>query len=226
MMNLIFNILSGFFLISLLVSCDQLQSNNDEASELSHPLTIKGMQLGLDFDTQLKLGEKNGICKNDLPEEKVCQYKITESVYARPELHYSLYNGNRVLSGIKLILNSPFNFPVVINGIDNVKDAEYPSLKKIEITEIIELYNNKYGIGEQEEWENGGTVEWNVGDMHITLEYVTTMYANAYQIHPQIKWAFLDDAYSTTVSYEYSDNMKHLLKDEATHESEPIGDNI
>ncbi len=224
MMNLFFKILSGYFLISLLESCDQLQPNNDEASELSHPLTIKGMQLGLDYQEQIKVGERNGLCSSDFNYGK-CNYKLTESVYVMPHLYYNLFQDEKVLGQVKLVLFSPYNFPVVKDQNRNVI-ADYPSLTKAEVNYVILMYLNKYGVSENEEWKDGGVAEWTVGDMHIKLEYYTTLYANGYQINPQIKWAFEKDAYSTTVTYEYRDNVKHLLKDEATHESEPIGDNI
>ena len=193
--------------------------------ELTHPLTVKGMKLGLDYNSQIDLGSKNGACKNDLPNSNKCQYKILDNIYASPELYYSLYNEEKVLSEVKLILNSPFNFPAVQDANRNII-AEYPSLLKSEIYEVIQLYKKKYGQGKNTIWEYGGMQEWELEDMHIELEYTKTTYAYGYQFHPQIRWAFQGDAYSVAVRYSYSEEMKKLLKNEKSHNGEPIGDKI
>jgi len=214
------------FILIILNSCGLGSDTNNLDKELPNPETIKGMKLGLDFDSQIEVGNQNGICKNDLPNDHICQYKISETVYARSGLYYSLFNGQKVLAEIKLILNSPFNFPKVINGMANGEDAEYPSLKKAEVDDIISMYKSKYGKGEKYEWEYGGTYDWTQGDLYIRLEYSTTLYSYGYQIHPEIKEFFQNDAYTVEIVYCYVDEIKKMLKNEKSHNGEPIGDKI
>ncbi|MCF8202925.1 MAG: hypothetical protein K9J18_07585 [Crocinitomicaceae bacterium] len=209
---------SVFFLVLLATpSCTN--------QELTNPLTVKGMKLGLDYNSQIDLGSQNGACENDLPNSNKCQYKILDNIYASPELYYSLYKDKKVLAEVKLILNSPFNFPVVQDANKNII-AEYPSLMKSEIYEVIQLYKKKYGPGKKTLWEYGGVQEWDFEDMHIELDYTKTTYAYGYQFHPQIRWAFQGDAYNVAVTYSYSEEMKKLLKNEKSHNGEPIGDKI
>jgi hypothetical protein len=200
--------------------------NSCNSPELSNPKTIYGMKLGLDFESQTKIAEKNGICKNDLPDNQICQYKLTETVYARPELLYSLFNEKKVLSEIKLILNSPFEFLVVKNGFEDGSDAEYPSLRMKEINEIISMFKIKYGNTEVTKTGDFGTCVWTQGDLNIKLEYQPTLYAYGYNIHPQIKDSFREDAYYVQITYCYVDEMEKLLKNEKSHNGEPIGDKI
>ena len=221
-MKLSFTIISNSIVLLILfatVSCSN--------QELTHPLTVKGMKLGLDYNSQIDLGSKNGACENDLPNayNTKCQYKILDNIYAHPELYYSLYNDKKVLGEVKLILNSPFNFPFVQDENNNII-AEYPSLTKSEIYEVIQLYKKKYGPGKNTLWEYGGVQEWDFEDMHIELDYTKTTYAYGYQFHPQIRSAFQGDAYSVVVTYSYSDEMKKLLKNEKSFNGEPIGDKI
>ena len=192
--------------------------------QLTFPSTIKGMQLGMDYDEQIKIAESNGICNNDLPNKR-CQYKITETVYARPKLYYSLYNEKKVLGQVDLILDSPYNFPKVEDEYQNII-AEYPSITKSEVDEIIQMFNVKYGKGEVYEDEDGGTIDWKIDDLFIRLQYYTTMYGYAYQIHPQIRYAFEKDAFVTTITYQYTDEKKKLLKNDKSFNGEAIGDKI
>ena len=206
----------NFFLLTLLMTGCQEQ--------LTYPSTIKGLQLGMDYDEQIRVAENNGICNNDLPDKR-CQYKITETVYARPKFYYSLFNDKKVLGQVDLILNSPFNFPTVEDEYQNII-AEYPSITKSEVDDIITMYNLKYGKGEIYKDDDGGTIDWTIGDLFIRLQYYTTMYSYAYQIHPQIKKAFENDAYVTTITYQYSEEKKKLLKNDKSFNGEAIGDKI
>jgi hypothetical protein len=209
-MKICFILLSGIFF-----SCQQ---------ELTHPLTVKGMQLGKDYDEQISIAEKNGICTNDLKDRR-CQYKITETVYARPKIMYSLYEGKKVLGQVDLMLNSPYSFPTVTDQEGNLI-AEYPSIRKSEVEEVITMYKIKYGKGDQNVDENSGVIIWTLDDLIIRLEYYTTNYGYAYQIHPQIRWAFEKDAFITKITYQYAEEKRNLLKHEKTHNGEVIGNNI
>jgi hypothetical protein len=217
MNKIFFKSIVAYILICALFSC--------ENKELSHPETIKGMQLGLDYDSQCELGEQNGICENDLPEKSICQYSILGDIYARPSMYYSLFNGEQVLAEVKLTLNSPTNFPSVEDEEGNII-AEYPSLTKSEVNDVIEIYTKKYGKGEVSEWEYGATYDWIIGDLFIRLQYSETTYAYGYQLHPQIKDFFQDNAYYVEIKYSYDDSMKKLLKNEKTYNDDPIGDKI
>ena len=205
-----------FFVPTLFLSSCQEQ--------LTYPSTIKGMQLGMDYDEQIKVAENNGICNNDLPDKR-CQYKITETVYARPKLYYSLLDDKKVLGQVDLILNSPYNFPTAEDEYQNII-AEYPSITKSEVDDIIKMYNIKYGQGEVYKDEDGGTIDWAIGDLFIRLQYYTTLYSYGYQINPQIRWAFEKDAYVTTITYQYSEEKKKLLKNDKSFQGEAIGDKI
>jgi hypothetical protein len=223
------NILLNFCLILSLgifqISCSGENSNSESDQELPNPLTIKGMKLGLDFKSQIKVGEQNGLCKSEF-ENGRCHYELSETIMAEPKLTYSLFNENKVLDFVEITLFSPFNFPTVSDENGNVV-AEYPSLTKAEIQEVIDMYNKKYGKPNEETWEYGGSEEWIVNDeMQITLTYTTTEYAFGFQIHPQIKEAFITDAFSTKVVYEYTEKYKELLKEDPNINGEPIGDNI
>lgn len=219
--------LSGFYLslLFLVSSCNGILTSNEETQQLSNPTTIKGMKLGLDYKSQIKVGEQNGLCKSEFVNDR-CHYELTETIIAEPKLTYSLFNDIKVLDVVEITLFSPYNFPTVTD--ENGNDiAEYPSLKKAEIQEVIYMYTMKYGKPIKDTWEYGGSAEWIVNDeMQITLTYTTTEYAYGFQIHPQIKWAFIDDAFSTKVVYEFTEKNKELLKEDPNIDGKPIGDNI
>ena len=211
------------------ISCSGENSNSESDQELPNPLTIKGMKLGLDYKSQIKVGEQNGLCKSEF-ENGRCHYELSETIMAEPKLTYSLLNDKKVLDVVEITLFSPYNFPTVTDENGDVV-AEYPSLKKDEIQQVIYMYTMKYGKPNQETWkiggEDGGSAEWIINDeMQITLSYYTIEYAYGFQIHPQIKWAFIDDAFSTKVVYEYTEKYKKLLKEDPNINGEPIGDNI
>ena len=192
--------------------------------QLTFPSTIKGMQLGMDYEDQIRIAENNGICNSDLPDKR-CQYKITETVYARPKFYYSSFNDKKILGEVTLTLNSPFTFPTVTEEYNNII-AEYPSITKSEVDDIIAMYNLKYGSGEIYNDDDGGTIDWTIGDLFIRLNYYTTLYSYGHQIHPQIKWAFEKDAYLTTITYRYSEEKRKLLKNDKSFNGEAIGDKI
>lgn len=205
------------FTFNIISSC-----NN---KELSNPETVKGMKLGLDLDLMSKIGEENGMCENDLPKSRVCQYKLIDDVYARPGLYYSLFNNKKVLGKVILILDSPTYFPKIESiGGDEVI-AEYPSITKSQLDEIILMYKTKYGKGITDIRGEGGWIDWISGDLFIRLSFYKATHQYI-PIHPQIKMFFQTDAYATEIKYEYMENMKSLLKNEITHNGEPIGDKI
>lgn len=218
---------SGFYLslLFLVSSCNGIPASNEETQQLSNPTTIKGMKLGLEYNNQIEIGEQNGLCKSEFKNSK-CHYNLTETIMAQPKLSYSLYNDERVLDKVELTLYSPYNFPLVSDENGNTI-AEYPSLTNAEIQEVITMFKTKYGNPEEETWEYGGYAEWIVNDeMQITLTYTTTEYTYGFQIHPQVKDAFTEDAFSTKVVYEFTEKNKELLKEDPNIDGKPIGDNI
>jgi hypothetical protein len=89
------------------------------------------------------------------------------------------------------------------------------------------MYISKYGSAKVEKWEYGGSAIWEVNnEMVITLNYTTTQYAAGFMIHPQVRDAFVENAYTTTVTYEYIDNLKSLLKEDPNQNGKPLGDKI
>jgi hypothetical protein len=206
-------------------SCSGNNSNSETDQELPNPLTIKGMKLGLDYNSQIKVGEQNGLCKSEYVNGR-CHYNLTENIMSEPKLTYSLYNNKKVLDVVEITLFSPYNFPFVNDENGNVV-AEYPSLTKAEVQEVKTMYTLKYGKPEEDTWEYGGSAEWTVSnEMNITLTYTTTEYTWGFQIHPQIREAFISDAFSTKVVYQYTENYKELLKEDPNIDGKPIGDNI
>jgi hypothetical protein len=144
---------------------------------------------------------------------------------AEPLLKYSLFNDEKVLASVEITMFSPFSFPTFVD--ENGNETEYPSLTLAEIQEVKSMYTVKYGKPNEDKWEYGGSAKWTInGEMQVTLTYTTTEYAYGFQIHPQIKWAFIDDAFRTKVIYEFSENYKKLLKEDPNINGEPIGDKI
>jgi hypothetical protein len=194
-----------FSIISLVISC---KSQDD----LSNPLTVKGMKLGLNYDQQLEIGKQNGICKDNLSTNK-CWYDVTESVYAEAVTESSYYNNEKVLSSVRLFLYSPLNFPMArhVNGYN----VPYPSIKKTELDEIVSIYKSKYGKAKKSNSDDdSGFWQWEVDDLLIELNYVKTSYSYiGPQIPSQIFWAFEDDAFLTTVQYDYKFEKRSLLKE-------------
>jgi hypothetical protein len=85
------------------------------------------------------------------------------------------------------------------------------------------MYISKYGSAKVEKWEYGGSAIWEVNnEMVITLNYTTTQYAAGFMIHPQVRDAFVENAYTTTVTYEYIDNLKSLLKEDPNQNGKPL----
>lgn len=214
------------YIATIIIGLSSCSTNNSTSNqELSNPLTVKGMKLGLNYEKQVKIGEENGLCKSEFKNSK-CHYNLTETIMAQPKLSYSLYNDEKVLDKVELTLYSPFNFPFVEDENGNVL-AEYPSLTNEELEEVKSMYTSKYGSPKLEKWEHGGSASWEVNnEMVITLNYTTTQYAAGFMIHPQVRDAFVDNAFTTTVTYEYVDNIKSLLKEATTHDDEPLGDKI
>lgn len=201
-----------FFLFSLtLISCTK---------ELSHPLTVKGAKLGLDYDKQLKDFNGNKPCENDVSDKNTCRYKITEMITAEPSLLYSLYNNKKVLGQVELRLNSPGNF-ITFGGYD------LPCLKMYEIKELISMYRVKYGHEKTNDIATEGwkkQVVWEIDDLKISFNIIRADFQ--YGLKEEVYKSYFIDGYATTISYEYVDEMKKLLKNEKTHNGDVIGDKI
>ena len=176
--------------------------------ELTHPETIKGTRLGLNYDDQKAIAQKNRICEENIHRSSFCEYKVFEEVYARPQLLYSYYKGEKVLGEVEIVFNAPSSF-VFLSDIDgNVID--YPSLQKWHIIKLKALYSEKYGpVLEQEEFSSSGYAIWQTEDMVIRMDYQESLIA--YNIDYQVRYSYESDAYRTTITYKYNDEYNKLI---------------
>ena len=205
------NILQFFIFSLILLSCTK---------ELSHPLTVKGAKLGLDFDEQVAAVNNNKPCEKDVSDENICRYKISEGITANPIFSYSLYNNKKVLGVVKLKLNSPGNF-IQFGGYD------LPCLKMYEIKELISMYRVKYGHEKTNDIATEGLtmqVVWEIDDLKISFNMIRADFQ--YGLKKEVYKSYFIDGYATTISYEYVDEMKKLLKNEKTYNGDVIGDKI
>jgi hypothetical protein len=114
--------------------------------KLSHPEIFKGIKLGIDIDSAVKIINENGTCekienKNHycrfeiskfifpfVPEfrktKNLCQYALTSDIYAHPQLFHSKYKGKKVVSSAYLLFHSPFTFPQITVKKDNYLGSE------------------------------------------------------------------------------------------------------
>lgn len=169
---------------NLLLSCDSQK-------ELTHPLTVKGMRLGLDADEQLKIANQNNICEDGFgtfdyilydyknhglialeENENNCQYRLNENISVKPISNYGYLDNKKVLSTVTLLFHSPsmYQFVTPILYDEGEKEFGRPSISWDQALKIISLYEKKYGKG-----LGGNTKQWIDGDLCITLtisEYI------------------------------------------------------
>ncbi len=210
-------------------SCNEGLNNPLKINEeLSHPLIVKGMRLGLDYEEQISIAEKNNVCENNASKEnQKCCYMLNEYITVTPtKFLYSLYEDKKVLGQVILSLNSPGNFPKLYENGKLVEECDYQCLKMHEVEDVISMYNKKYGKGSKYKFEGvGGSVTWQKDDLFIKLEFYDANYSYG-TIHPQLSRFYEENAYHTTILYRYNDEKIKLLKNDITHNGEVIGNKI
>jgi hypothetical protein len=165
----------------LFFSCE---SNN----EITHPLTVKGMRLGLKLDDQTNIAIKKGICDNKIgtfdlirfdfdnstngiipiqQNENNCQYWLNDDIIIKPKSFYGFLNGEKILSSVTLLFHSPtkYRFVSTIWADEGELENGRPSVSWAQALEICSMYEKKYGKG-----KGGNTKKWIKGDLCITLK--------------------------------------------------------
>jgi hypothetical protein len=198
--------------------------------ELSHPLIIKGVRLGLNYEEQIAIADKNNSCENKVStENQKCCYMLNEYIIVSPQFLYSFYEDKKVLGQVKLSLKSLAQFPTLTDENGNViKECDYQCLRMDELEDVISMYNKKYGKGTRDYFLNkkdGGKVIWQIDDLYIQLDFVDALYSYG-SIDPQVLSFYQENAYHTTILYRYNDEKIKLLKNDITHKGEVIGDKI
>lgn len=191
-----------------------LQSCN----ELPNPETIKGMQLGLDYNEQIKVAKSNELCQNINPEnvryyynnKKIpstdkCIYRIENDFYAIvSSLQFDIYKGKKILSSVEIMIYSSEN-PTVINDFfgehyQNLAFVTLPQAYKVK-----KMFDKKYGKSQELfkvkriDLSEYGITKWTDGDLVIKLEYLQ-------------KFGFLEGCFMCWATYEYNKKYKDILK--------------
>ena len=195
--------------------------------ELSHPLIIKGIRLGLDYEEQIAIAEKNNVCDQEVSKQnQKCCYLLNEYITVSTKYLYSLYDEKKVLGQVILSLNSPGNFPKLYENGKLLEEYDYQCLRMDEVEDVISMYNTKYGKGLRDNFEGvGGCVIWKKEDLFIKLDFYDALYSYG-SIVPQLLSFYKKDAYHTTILYRYNDEKIKLLKNDKTYKGEVIGDKI
>jgi hypothetical protein len=139
---------------------------------------VFGMNLGGDYDLQVKSAEKNGICANTNFKDDPCSYVVIDNapfgaVIGYPALYYGYYHPNylislidkpksqKILTSVEVKMLDPYNYPRLLDTlVSAISSSQMESIKKI----FIDKYGNdfkeenlnytKIGLVHQYTWNN------------------------------------------------------------------------
>lgn len=164
--------------------------------ELPKLETIKGIKLGLTYDSQKKKADKV------LCETSPCSYEVINetpngAIYAYPKVFYAYYGDQKILTQVSMVFSDPHNIP-------SIGGQFYPALTYQQAQKIFKLYEDKYGRGigsfsdGKVTWEeNGLSIELTFNDNPLAYTYIPKAYG----------WMF-QGKYWVEVDYEYNDELK------------------
>lgn len=208
-------------------------------TELSKPKIFKELKLGMDFDSAVNFISAN-VCSKDLEPmnfiyyrtnsdiwpvtikpletKSYCQYKITDDIFAAPNIFYGKFNGKKIVSSATLLFHSPSSFPFIeIKRFDGIYKYPLPALSDYETDKIVEMYDTQYGKRINNSFR--ATYTWADNDLIISLY--------------KEKYMFFGDTILTTgankvvVTYRYSkEKIKFIEFDKTTKSGEIVGNKI
>jgi hypothetical protein len=214
----------------------------NEKPKLSHPKIFNELYLGMDYDSTYKIIDKvclsnlglfNSICyqiENDcypfsmVPIEPgiACQLKITNEIYAEPNLFYAKFKGKKILGSATLLFHSPTSFPKIEVKEYNGRQHYYigvPAVTFMEANKIIEFYDAKYGKRKKNKYQSNYT--WEADDMIIS------MYKESYDDLFFVEKVLTHFAYRVVVTYRYNEEKLKLLElDKKTKSGESVGNKV
>lgn len=211
--------------------------------ELPQPKIFKGLKLGIDIDSAINIINET-VCYKDLkPSDFIlyqtdsdswpvqisendkrdfCQYKITDEIFAKPNIFNAKFKGNKIVGSATLLFHSPKSFPYIevkeYNG--TYKYPGMPAITSYQTEELLEMFDAQYG--KRIKSKARADYSWAADNLIIS------MYKAKYD-----QFIFLGDtvltlgAYQVTVTYRYTDDKFKLIElEKKTKSGENVGDKV
>ncbi len=237
------------FLIYICVIITIISACNSE-NDIPHPKIFKGLKLGLDFDssnhiitefcpTDLELSNYTLYKSNNdrrpsleqLEPDVLCrQYKITDEIFAQPNLFYSNFKGKKIVSSATLLFHSPKTFPHIgvqlTHKVGVTEIQGLPAIDSYQTKKILEMFDTQYG--NRIDNSSMSYYSWKAENLEVN------MYVEKYDTN-SIFFMFLEpcsavltrDAYLVIVTYHYPSLIDELLEyEKKTKSGETVGDKI